>query len=300
MGHHTIDQRTVHMQPFAVVLGIAQDGGFPQTGCRRECCSSAWEDVDKKRHVASIAVLDPETSQRWIIDATLDFKEQLRMLDKVHCVTSSPGISGIFLTHGHIGHYAGLLQLGKEVMGTDGLAVHVMPRMARFLEGNSPWERLVRQRHISLQPLRENRAEPLNPRLSVTPIPVPHRDEYTETVGYRISGPTKSLLYVPDTDNWDGWTTPIEELIAEVDAAFIDGTFFSNREVAGRCMEGIPHPFISETIARFAALPAPEKAKISFIHLNHTNPALIPDSQATKTVLEAGFIVAEELCRFLL
>jgi pyrroloquinoline quinone biosynthesis protein B len=45
---------------------------------------------------------------------------------------------------------------------------------------------------------------------------------------------------------------------------------------------------------RFAELPPAEKAKVRFIHLNHTNQALLPDSEARKTIEQSGFRVAEE------
>ena len=37
-----------------------------------------------------------------------------------------------------------------------------------------------------------------------------------------------------------------------------------------------------------------EKARVRFIHLNHTNPALVPTSAARQAVEAAGFHVAEE------
>jgi len=63
-------------------------------------------------------------------------------------------------------------------------------------------------------------------------------------------------------------------------------------------MKEIPHPFVRETMARFANKPAAERSKIRFIHLNHTNPALDPKSAARKAIVRAGFAVAEEGERF--
>lgn len=58
-------------------------------------------------------------------------------------------------------------------------------------------------------------------------------------------------------------------------------------------MSQIPHPFVVESMARFAELPAAERAKIVFIHLNHTNPLLDPGSEETAEVERAGFRVAQ-------
>ena len=41
---------------------------------------------------------------------------------------------GIFLTHAHIGHYSGLIHLGKEALGAKGISVYAMPKMSFFLK----------------------------------------------------------------------------------------------------------------------------------------------------------------------
>jgi pyrroloquinoline quinone biosynthesis protein B len=276
--------------PFVVVLGVAQDGGAPQAGCARVCCAGRWEGRDRRFHVACLGIVDPDTSQRWIIDATPDFPAQLHMLGG-----ALP--TGILLTHGHIGHYPGLAHLGREVMGARGVPVYAMPRMRGFLTDNGPWGQLVRLGNIALQPLVADEPVRLNERITVTPFSVPHRDEYTETVGFRIDGPRRSALYVPDIDKWHRWDRRIEDLIAAVDVAFLDGTFYADGELEGRDMSAIPHPFIEESMRRFEPLPARQRDKVRFIHLNHTNPALDDGSAARKTIEAAGFHVAREMER---
>lgn len=273
--------------PFAIVLGIAQDGGYPQAGCNRPDCVAAWNDPRLRRHVASLAIVDPSTRQRWIIDATPDFKAQLRMLD---AIAPYPRIDGILLTHAHIGHYLGLAQLGREVMGTHGVAVWAMPRMREFLSRNGPWDQLVRLGNIEIRALEEGQTAPLNDHISVTPLTVPHRDEYSETVGFVIRGPRRAILWLPDIDKWEKWPTPAESVFAKVDVAFVDGTFLDEKELPGRDLREIPHPTIVESAARFSKLPAAERAKIRFIHLNQSNPALRDPSSVRKL----GFDVAAE------
>ena len=210
----------------------------------------------------------------------------------------SPIPTGIFLTHAHIGHYSGLTQLGREVIGAGGVPVYAMPRMETFLRSNGPWDQLVSLQNISLRQLHADSTIRLNERLAITPFPVPHRDEYSETVGFRIDGPQRSALFIPDIDKWEKWERPVEALIGETELAFLDGTFYAEGEIPGRNMAEIPHPFIQESMARFATLPAADKSRIYFIHLNHTNPALLPDSDARKKIQQAGFRVAEELAIF--
>ena len=61
--------------------------------------------------------------------------------------------------------------------------------------------------------------------LQITPILVPHRDEFSETVGYYIKGKEKTLLFIPDIDKWYRWETDIRELVKEVDYALLDASF---------------------------------------------------------------------------
>lgn len=281
--------------PYVVVLGVAQDAGYPQAGTQEH---PAWADTSLRRLASCLAVVDPESSERWLFEATPDFKEQLHRLDEIAPREEVPGLAGIFLTHGHIGHYTGLVHLGREAIGARAVPVYAMPRMKAFLEGNGPWELLVRLGNVALRPLADLETVRLNPRLAVTPILVPHRDEYTETVAFEIRGPRRAVLFLPDIDKWerlDGEGRSIEQILARVDVAYLDGSFFEDGEIPGRDMSEIPHPFIEESMARFSKLPVAERRKIRFIHLNRTNPAIRPDSEARKRIAEAGFGLAREL-----
>jgi len=280
--------------PHLVVLGVAQDGGAPQAGTKEH---PGWTDPAFRRFATSLALIDPVSDQRWIFDATPDFREQLHQLDVIAPHEGKPGLAGIFLTHAHMGHYPGLMHLGHESMGASGVPVFAMPRMSEYLRDNGPWSQLVCYENITLKRLEDGVAVQLNERLAVTPFLVPHRQEYSEVVGFRIDGPNRSALFIPDIDSWEEWDemgTRIEEIIASVDIAYLDGTFFANGEIEGRDMSGFPHPFITHSMNRFDGLAPEEKAKVRFIHLNHTNPALWPDSQAYKAVIEKGFRLAEE------
>lgn len=280
--------------PYLVVLGIAQDGGAPQTGSKQH---PGWEDPAQVRLVVSLGLVDPRSGGRWMFEATPDFKYQLHRLDQTAPHPDSPGLQGIFLTHAHIGHYTGLMLLGHESLGARLVPVYAMPRMSEFLQSNGPWDQLVRYGNIQLRGLQADQPVELAADLKVTPLRVPHRQEYSEVVGFRIDGPQRSVLFIPDIDSWEEWDeqgTRIEDLIRKVDVAYLDGSFFANGEIPGRDMSGFPHPFITHSMERFASLPAEERAKIRFIHLNHTNPALSPDSTARMVVSEAGMRVARE------
>ena len=280
--------------PQLIVLGVAQDAGFPQAGCMKVCCQKAWDEAEARRHPVSLAIVDPTTQQRWMLDCSPAFPDQWKLLNEQHPVSNVPGLDGILLTHAHMGHYLGLAYLGREVIGAKQVPVYAMPRMATFLAKNGPWDQLVRLGNIELKGLKADQSIQLNSRLSVTPILVPHRDEYSETVGFIVRGPARSCLYLPDIDKWDRWDRSIIELVRDVDIAFLDGTFFADGELPGRNMSEIPHPFIRESMAWFSKLSRDDRNKIRFIHFNHTNPVLQESSTAADQIREAGFNLAQQ------
>ncbi len=276
--------------PYVIVLGVAQDAGYPQAGCNKNCCKDAWKDHSKRKNVSCIALVDPISKEQWIFDATPDVKYQLQLLEKKSGINP---LSGIFITHAHIGHYTGLMQFGREVIGSKRLPVYCMERMESFIKSNAPWDQLVKIQNINLKLLKNDSTIVLNERINITPFLVPHRGEYSETVGYKINANKKSLVFIPDIDKWEQWNTNIIELIKKVDYAFLDGTFYENGEL-NRDMSEIPHPFVKESIELFSKLPLYDKQKVHFIHMNHTNPLLLEGSVAQKEVEQKGFNVAKE------
>ncbi len=278
---------------YIYVLGVAQDAGYPQANCYRPHCMRAWKDPTLKRLTSSIAVVDGEHGAKYLFDATPDMREQLYRLH-VEAPDETHTLDGVFLTHGHMGHYTGLMHFGREAVGARGIRIFAMPRMHDFLSNNGPWSQLVSLGNIDLIPITAGSEISLSDDLTVEPIQVPHRDEFTETVGYRINGPNKSALFIPDIDKWGKWDTDIRDLVKEVDFALLDGSFFADGELPGHDMSEIPHPYVQESIELFAELPESDKAKIIFIHFNHTNPLLIDGSAAQKKVTALGFRFATE------
>ncbi|MCB9326182.1 MAG: pyrroloquinoline quinone biosynthesis protein PqqB [Lewinellaceae bacterium] len=273
---------------YLVVLGTAQDAGYPQAGCEKECCKAYWQGKEAVRYTSCLGIVDKGSGKAWVFDATPDFKFQMQEL-----LQNGEELAGIFLTHAHIGHYTGLMHLGREVMGANAVPVYAMPKMTDFLTHNGPWSQLVELSNISLQPLKADSTIVLNKNFKVTPFLVPHRDEFSETVGYTIEGPGKRVLFIPDINKWDVWHNDIVEEIKKVDLAFLDATFYQNGEIPGRDMSEIPHPFMEESMARFEVLSETERAKVHFIHFNHTNPVM-RNTREKERVLEKGFKVAED------
>jgi pyrroloquinoline quinone biosynthesis protein B len=276
--------------PYIYILGIAQDAGFPQAGCYKPHCMPGWNDPERKITATSLGLIDPSSKKKYIFEATPDLPEQLFLLEQ-EAPSDEFSLNGIFITHAHIGHYTGLMYLGREAMGAHGLPIYVMPKMEQYLRENGPWSQLIALNNISLMPLRNDRSEVLN-NLKVTPFLVPHRDEFSETVGYSIQGPKKTALFIPDINKWSQWKENILERIQLVDYALIDATFYDNNELPGRDMSKIPHPFVVETMATLSLLPREQREKVWFIHMNHTNPLLNVNSDQAQGVRAQGFNIA--------
>ena len=273
------------------VLGTIQDGGIPHLGCNKKCCEEYFLNQTQRIGVSSLGISNLKNNKNYLIDATPDINFQLKKL--IGNENISKKLNGIFITHAHMGHYSGLLNLGRESFNSSLVPLFVMPKMHEFISSNGPWDQLVKLKNVDLKSLSNNKPEVLGDNLSIVPFLVPHRDEYSETVGYKIIGPNKTALFIPDIDKWEKWEISIVELVKEVDYAFLDGTFYDAKEINNRDISEIPHPFIIESLELFKNLSVVDKNKVYFIHLNHTNPAIDKSSAPFKNITSKGFNVAE-------
>ena len=279
--------------PYIIILGTIQDAGSPHMGCEKSCCIRLFKNPDPNRKVVSLGLVDPSEKKYWLIEASPDFITQCRDLKTISKFEHAKSPDGIFLTHAHIGHYTGLMYLGKESYNSRDVPVFAMTRMKGFLIKNGPWSQLFKINNIKINNINHQEEIKLSDNLSITPFLVPHRDEFSETVGFKINGPKKSILFIPDIDKWGKWNKNLIQEIKKADLALLDGTFYDSKEVNNQNISEIPHPFIIETMDLFKEENNSEKSKINFIHLNHTNPLLDTSSAAFKKVKESGFNTAE-------
>jgi len=284
------------LEQYITVLGIAQDAGYPQINCEKECCKMFYEGKVSKKLISCLGLVDTNANKKYIFDATPDFTQQTQLLKEEH-LDNGQVVDGVFLTHAHIGHYTGLMYLGREAMGASKVPVYAMPKMKNYLEANGPWSQLVSLNNVVLEQMQADEIIHLNNDLKVTPFLVPHRDEFSETVGYKIEGKQKSALFIPDINKWNLWERDIVEEVKKVDYAFLDATFFKDGEIP-RPMSEVPHPFITETVALFETASRETKQKIYFIHFNHSNPALQDSHPLKDSISKLGFNFAKEGERF--
>lgn len=250
-----------------VVLGIAQDAGIPHLGCDKPPCTDIRAGKRKPEKVSCLGLRDKTTGKNYLFDATPDIVAQLGKLN------GGKVPDGTFLTHAHMGHYSGLLYYGRESVGAKLAPVYGSRRMERFLKSNDPWRFLITNAHVGFQALEPDQPIDLGNGVKVTPFLVPHRDEFTDTFGYRIEGPRRKVVFIPDIDRWEKWDLSIRKMADENDLLLLDGTFSTPEEIGRRNIDEIPHPMIPAT----RALLKGSKGKLRFIHINHTNEGLYRD-----------------------
>ena len=270
---------------FITVLGNVQDAGYPHIGCEKNCCNKNFNS-SAVNFVTSLGVTDLVDNKSFLFEATPDISKQLKFLNNNY--SSSTIVDGVFITHAHIGHYTGLMYFGREALGAHKVPVYVMPKMKQFLESNSPWNQLIDLDNVQLREIFKNKKITISKNLIIVPFTVPHRDEFSETVGYKIIGPNKSALFIPDINKWSLWDKDIVAEVKDVDYAFLDATFFKDGEV-NRSMDEIPHPFIVETINLFKNESIQVKNKIHFIHFNHTNISLQYKNPVIDSIRKLGY-----------
>ena len=285
-------RRQVQSGPYALVLGTAQDGGLPQIGCFTDRCNEARTNP---RYVASLALIEPEAERYYLVDASPDLTRQVDLIREEgfrRRAGERRPFDGIFLTHAHMGHYLGLALLGREGVGTAPTPVYCTPRMAQYLSTNGPWSLMVDEGRLQFPTIPVDRWFDVSDQLSARMIPVPHRPEFSDTVGFMFRGPSHSILYIPDIDRWEAWDYAIAETVLEVDAALLDGSFYSGAEIPGRNIEDIPHPLIPHSMDMLQSAIR-DGARVIFTHFNNTNPAH-DDGPEAREIRGRGFELARQ------
>lgn len=280
--------------PEIIVLGSAQDGGLPHAGCLCRNCQSARSVWRLRRLPVSLGVISGDNAL--LVDATSAFAEQVHRLwtclpaSDRHRAERYPAPQQVMLTHAHTGHYVGLWQLDRSVMAARAVQVFGPPQTIALLKDNEPWKQMSREGFIEVAPIPLDMAFEPFAGVRITPISVPHRSEWNaDTVGLRIEGPQSTVLFIPDIDSWEAWDRDIVEMVRSVDVALLDGCFW-----AAPHRPGVPHPSMQETMDRLQPLIDTGESDVAFIHVNHSNPALTPDSIEAQEIGRRGYRVAGE------
>lgn len=254
-----------------VVLGVAQDAGIPHLGCDKGVCADIRAGKRPAEKVSCLGLRNTATGDAYLFDATPDIRAQLIVLN------GGKPPKGVFLTHAHMGHYTGLLYFGRESVDWKVVPIYGSSRMGKYLASNDPWK-FILERNLAFRELTPDKAVDLPGGVKVTGFTVPHRDEFTDTLGFKIEGPERTALFIPDIDRWEKWDRDIREVSKGVDLLFVDGTFSTPEEIGARDITQIPHPMMPHT----RELLKGGSGELWFIHLNHTNEALGRDTDVVR------------------
>jgi len=281
------------------VLGVSQDGGFPQAGCGADCCENARKNPSQSKHPVSLGIVGADSSTH-LIEATRDLAWQLNLWHSVDPVDGP--LNSLWITHSHHGHIDGLGLFGREVINAKNLEVNCSKSLSKLIKNTPNWNLLIKLGNIKINELENSKSYTPSPKCGFTikPIKVPHRSELSDMHAFLIQGPNKNLLFLPDHDSWEktlefvNKTEILEWLNSEkVDVALIDGTFWSSDELKKRNQTIVAHPPVNETL-KLIGEKKDGMPEIKFTHLNHTNPLNNESSDENKILKNMGWNVSKE------
>jgi pyrroloquinoline quinone biosynthesis protein B len=287
------------------VLGSAAGGGVPQWNCNCSNCRAARGTPQLRRLQASIAV--SADGERWLIaNATPDIRHQIALFEKFEPQSPrrSP-VAAVVLTDANIDHAYGLLELRQaeklSIYSTESIRDILLGGCAAF----RPFAKPPNAWHIiGESPVHVNDASGLPVGLRIRAIPVggltPQYDGGREaagaTAGVLINDGAHRLLYAPTAG---AMTEALRRELALADAAFLDGTFWTEHEMTlqalgtrtARQMGHLPISGEGGSLPLVVGLGGRHRY---YTHINNTNPVLDPTSEAARHVRDAGWAIAQD------
>ena len=297
-----------------LVLGSAAGGGVPQWNCNAPISRGVREGrlVSSANSQASIAVT--ADGDRWVlVNASPDLRQQIllqpALWPREGRRRDSP-IEAVLLTGAEIDNVAGLLTMRER----QAFAIWSTARVLDMLAENPIFEALDRSL-VARRPLRLDEPTAIagparETGLTATAFAVPGKVPlYLEkraggdltaaaegSIGIELSDGRNRLHYIPGCAKL---TDEIRRRIAGSPLLFFDGTLWSDDEmiVAGvgeKTGQRMGHMSMAGPAGSVAQLAGLDIARKFFIHINNTNPALLPDSAERAALKEGGWEVAAD------
>jgi len=266
------------------ILGSAAGGGLPQWNCLCANCAAARKGEIAPRTQSSVAVSADD--ERWfLVNASPDLPRQIESTPALQpqpgSLRNSP-IAGVLLTNADLDHTLGLLLLRQQQTPVLTYASHATRSALDWLQlllhpfGGSHW-RTASGDFNSLSDGLAFRAIELHKSNAFQ-----LRDE--------VSG--RTALVAPVVGEL---TAELRDAINTSDVILFDGTFWNDDELravrrGARSAREMNHLPISDSSLAFLR-HSPARRKI-YMHINNTNPILMPGSRERALVQQAGIEIA--------
>jgi pyrroloquinoline quinone biosynthesis protein B len=294
-----------------VVLGAAAGGGVPQWNCGCAVCKAARTEQPELRSTQASIAVSRDGDHWFLVNASPDLRQQLIGAPQLHPkagkLRHSP-ISGVILTNGEIDAVAGLLSMREG----SPFSIYAHAKVLAILSANSIFnvlsEKNVRREAIEVDKPFEPALPDGSPSgIEVLPFTVPGKsawylegkahpggdDGAGDTLGLRVSDRATGR-YFYFLAACAGVTDELKSRLAGAPLIFFDGTVWRDDELiaaglGNKTGQSMGHIAMSGEHGAIEALAHLDIGKKMFLHINNSNPALLPSSPERKIAERAGW-----------
>lgn len=306
-----------------LVLGAAAGGGLPQWNCNCPVCNAARKrDPSLRSTQASIAV-SADGDNWFLINAAPDLRQQITDSPKLHPrhgMRDSP-IAGVVLTNGDVDAVAGLLNLREGQRFT----IYAHDRILAVLRENSIFNvlnpTLVARQQVELErPFSLELPDGTDSGIEIVAFAVPGKvalyleDESNAAHGFGTAAGDTLGLHIRNRANGAHFfyitacaamPPELADRIAGAPLVFFDGTLWNDDEMianglSAKTGQRMGHMSMSGDTGSIAALADLDIGRKVFLHINNSNPALLPDSPERREVTRAGWEIPHDGMEFVL
>jgi pyrroloquinoline quinone biosynthesis protein B len=294
-----------------VVLGAAAGGGVPQWNCGCPVCQAARTEHPELGSTQASIAISADGDHWFLINASPDLRQQLIATPQLHPragkLRHSP-ISGVILTNGEIDAIAGLLSMREGWPFT----IYAHPKVLSILEANSIFK-VLSEKNVRRLPIEVDKTfEPNLPDgspsgIEILPFAVPGKgawylegevhpsgeDSAGDTIGLRVRDKASGRYFyflaacaAVDDD--------VKSRLAGAPLIFFDGTVWRDDELiaaglGNKTGQDMGHIAMSGDHGAIQSLAGLGIGRKIFLHINNSNPALLPYSAEREIAERAGW-----------
>ncbi len=299
-----------------VVLGSAAGGGVPQWNCNCDICRAARGSCPQLRATQASIAVSVDDEHWFLVNASPDLRQQLITTSALHPREGhqrhSP-ISGVILTNAEVDAVVGLLSMREGWPFT----IYAHPQVLSILKSNSIFN-VLNEKRVRRESIETDVA--FEPKLSdgslsgmeVLPFAVPGKrawyleselsqqesESAGDTLGLRIADKANGR-YFYFIAACAALTPDLKQRLQGAPLVFFDGTLWTDDELitAGlgvKTGQRMGHISMSGNDGAIAGLANLEIARKVFIHINNSNPVLLPGTTERMAAEHAGWQIPDD------